>query len=154
MHIELIIALILIVGMFCQWLAWQRYVNISAAIHFQADFGSRRIFSLAAPGDIKKTDKHRISESYQGSLLFGDDITYSDMVRAVSSGRQVKSTRLSEEFNWQTYLDKYKDTRLPLFVINNKGMVEPFTANHTIQPESGSIILALDNVEETAAESA
>lgn len=121
----------------------QRYVNAIAAVHYRADFGADRIFSLVAPAEINQADKHKASGSYQGNLLFGDDVTYSELVRMVSKGRQVKTTTLTEEFDWDTYWEKYGESRLQLFVIDAKGIAKPFTANNDLKPAIGSIVLAL-----------
>lgn len=124
-------------------LSHQRYVNVIAAIHYSADFGERRVFRLASSTDKRKADKHTVSGSHQGSQLFGDKITYATVLSRMSSGGSIKSTTLSDEFDWGTYCQKYAGSRLPLFVIDRKGFVKPFVAEHQLEPSSGSTILAL-----------
>lgn len=124
-------------------LSRQRHLNMISVIHFRADFGTERIFSLIAPEEQKQPDKHRVSGSYLGSQLFGEDITYAELVNRVARGEQIRSTRLSEEFDWELYQEKYASTRLPLLAITTKGMVKPFTTDETLEPGPGSIILAL-----------
>jgi NhaP-type Na+/H+ or K+/H+ antiporter len=126
-------------------LSRQRHLNMLATIHFQADFGARRIFTLTAPADQKATDKFRAGVSYVGNRLFGEDVTYADLVGMVARGRQVKSTRLSDEFDWETYRSKYGASRLPLFMIDPKGLVKPFTSDTELTPTAGSIIISLES---------
>ena len=134
-------------------LSRQRHLNLVSAIHFQADFGAKRIFSLVSRIDQKNPEKLRLSSSYTGNKLFGEDISYSELVGLVSSGSEVKSTRLSAEFDWSTYQAKYQETRLPLLVINPKGMVFPFTAEQELEPKEGSIVIALAAAEGTEPQS-
>ncbi|MFT5693131.1 MAG: NhaP-type Na+/H+ or K+/H+ antiporter [Oceanicoccus sp.] len=122
----------------------RRYVNVIAAVHFRSDFGRDRIFSLAAAGDKNKTDKHRVADSYEGSQLFGEGITYSELVNKVAAGYEVKSTTLTEEFDWAIYKSKYGQLRLSLFEIDPSGRIRPFTVNGDITPSVGSIILSLE----------
>jgi len=129
-------------------LSRQRHLNAISTIHFRADFGSARIFSLAAPADQKQPEKHRTSGTYLGNRLFSQDVTYSDLVGMVSRGRKIKSTTLRDEFDWQTYQEKYSATRLPLMAIDAKGIVKPFTADNELEPKSGSIVIALVSEEE------
>ncbi|MFA7553056.1 MAG: sodium:proton antiporter [Spongiibacteraceae bacterium] len=130
----------------------QRYINVISAVHYRADFGADRIFSLAAAADRNQLDKHKASGSYQGSKLFSDDMTYGDLVSMVVKGRQVKSTTLTEEFDWNTYMEKYEKTRLPLFLIDSKGRVKPFTTDNNLTPAVGSIVLALRMQDEVTEE--
>lgn len=121
----------------------QRYINVISAVHFRADFGVNRIFSLGTPTDNNQSDKHKASGEHQGNKLFGSDVSYSDLVQLVAKGRQIKSTTLSEEFDWDTYMEKYGDTRVQLFLIDPKGVAKPFTDNSDFKPGVGAIILAL-----------
>ena len=125
-------------------LSHQRYVNIIAAIHYSADFGEKRIFRLASSTEKRKADKHTVSGSHQGSELFGEDITYADVMKKVGEGRSIKSTTLTAEYSWEDYQTKYSSFRLPLFLIDNKGFIQPFTSGKPLLPVSGCTILALE----------
>jgi NhaP-type Na+/H+ or K+/H+ antiporter len=124
-------------------LSRQRHLNLVSAMHFQADFGAKRIFSLVSKIDQKNPEKLRLSSSYTGNKLFGEDISYTDLVSLVGSGSEIKSTRLSAEFDWATYQTKYHESRLPLLVIDPKGLVFPFTAEEELEPKEGAIVIAL-----------
>lgn len=129
-------------------LSHQRYVNVIAAIHYSADFGERRTFRLASSSDRRKADKHTVSGSHQGSQLFGEDITYAEVLSKMAEGRVIKSTNLTEEFSWAIYREKYAATRLPLFAIDSRGFVRPFTTDKPQEPAAGSTVLALTTADE------
>ncbi|MGB5325219.1 MAG: cation:proton antiporter, partial [Pseudomonadales bacterium] len=130
----------------------QRYVNIIAAIHYSADFGEQRIFRLASSSDSRRAEKHTVSGSHQGSQLFGEDVTYSDLVNKVNKGHVIKATSLTEEFDWGTYQEKYAGKRTPLFVVDQKQNATPFTVAKKLQPTVGSTILALVDAREELSE--
>lgn len=132
----------------------QRYVNVVSAVHFRADFGGERIFSLASAGDKNKADKHRVTDSYQGNQLFGEGISYSGLANKVANGCEVKSTKLTQEFDWAMYLSRYQDSRLSLFEIDAKGIIQPFTLNNQLSPKPGSTIIGLENSPQPVVESA
>ena len=123
----------------------QSYVNVASAVHFRADFGGERIFSLAAISEQNKTDKHRVANNYQGRQLFGENVSYSGLASKVISGCEVKSTTLTEEFDWAMYQSKYQESRLSLFEIDPKGRILPFIVGRELSPSAGSTIIALES---------
>lgn len=124
-------------------LSHQHYVNVIAGIHYSADFGSSKIYRLASSGDARTAEKHTVSGSVQGSQLFGEAINYGDVVGPASKGASVKWTNITEEFNWETYTQKYNKSRLPLLMIDSKENLHFSTADKAFEPEAGSTVLAL-----------
>lgn len=122
----------------------QRYVNMVSVIHFRSDFGADHIFRLATNGDKNVVDKHKMGSEYQGKMLFGEKTTYSEVTGLIDQGRQIKSTKLTDEFDWEHYKAKYEASRLTLFEISAKGVIKPFSTDVALQPSVGSIILALE----------
>ncbi|MBN7798622.1 cation:proton antiporter [Parahaliea mediterranea] len=121
----------------------QRYVNVIAAIHYRQDFGERRIFRLASDLTRRKAEKHQVTQGYQGSQLFGEDITYGEVMTRVNRGWEIRSTRLTEEFGWEQYRARNGEDCLPLFVIDGKGWITPFTEGGDLAPTAGCTVLAL-----------
>ena len=129
-------------------LSRQRYVNMMSAIHYRADFGADRIYSLAALRDKNQPEKHRVSSSFLGRTLFREGLNWFDLVGYVNRGHRLYSTTLTDEFDWQKYLDKYRDARLPLFLIDKRGVAVPFTVDAELEPTEGSTLIALGLTEE------
>lgn len=121
----------------------QRYVNVIAAIHYQQDFGARRIFRLASDISMRKAEKHQVTQGYQGRQLFGEEVSYGEVLKLLNRGWKIKSTRLSEEFGWEQYQAENGEDYLPLFVIDGKGWIVPFVAGEDLSPGADSIVLAL-----------
>ena len=122
----------------------QHYVNTMAAVHYKADFGDNRVFSLATRVEKNKSEKHKTSENYRGVKLFGDELFYSKIVNLVAKGGQLKSTTLSEEFKWTDYVAQNDELRIPLFHIDEKGVAHPFVSGDDSKPSDNSIIVSLN----------
>ena len=133
-------------------LSRQRYVNVIAALHYRQDFGARRIYRLNSELSRRVPEKHQVTQGYRGSQLFGKDITYSDVLRLVNLGWEIRSTQLTEEFSWEQYRVQHGEHCLPLFVIDGKGWITPFTAEEELKPAAGCTVLSLlpDNETKTA----
>ena len=95
-------------------LSRQRHLNFTSVVHFRNEFGSQRIYAVTAPADEKSSGKKQASKTYVGNRLFGENVSYSDLVSAVLRGRKVTSTTLTEEFTWEAYQNKYGDKRTPI----------------------------------------
>jgi NhaP-type Na+/H+ or K+/H+ antiporter len=128
-------------------LSRQRHLNYVSSVHFRNDFGQQRIYAVTAPADEKASGKKKASDTYIGNRLFGDDVSYADLVSAVLRGRRVTSTTLSEEFTWEAYQNKYGEQRTPLFVIEKGGLIRPFTSDSELEPGKGAEIIALEREE-------
>ncbi|MBR9910997.1 MAG: sodium:proton antiporter [Gammaproteobacteria bacterium] len=131
-------------------LSRQRYLNVISTVHYSADFGADKIYSLVTYADKNQSEKHKSSSSYQGRKLFSEDITYVDLISLVTKGKRIKSTPLTREFDWATYRKKYSGSRLPLFLIDAKGLATPFTIDAELKPGEGAIIIALALQDEAA----
>jgi NhaP-type Na+/H+ or K+/H+ antiporter len=124
-------------------LSRQRYVNVIAANHYRQDFGARRIYWLASDLSVSKPEKHQVTQGYQGSQLFGEEVTYGELLTRINRGWEIRSTLLTEEFGWDEYRAEYGERCLPLFVIDGRGWVTPFVVGGKLSPGAGSSVLAL-----------
>ncbi len=121
-----------------------KHVNIVSAIHFRSDFGHQNIFRLSTAGELNEHKKHKVANSYQGLPLFSENVTHAALSRLVEKGCEIKSTKLTEEFGWENFLSKYTNLRIPLFEIDGKGRIQPFSGDSDRSPPIGSIILAIE----------
>ena len=124
-------------------LSHQPSVNVVAAIHYSADFGSDRVFSIQNEQAGNQGEKHAIASAYQGVKLFDNELSYWQLINLVAKGYQIKSTVLSEAYTWAMYTKQHQADRIPLFVIDNKGFIRPVIASQSIDVTSGSTIIAL-----------
>ena len=91
---------------------------------------------MATTRDQMITDKHKISNRHRGQLLFGEEITHGILANWIRNGAEIRSTQLSEEFDFASYLERNGEDCIPLFSIDEKGRLHPFVVENP--PESSS----------------
>ncbi len=118
-------------------------LDILAALRFRAEFGSNNVFEVATTRDKRITDKHKISTRHHGKQLFGTDVTHGILATWIRNGAEVRSTQLSEEFDFEAYRSRYNEQCIPLFVIDAKERLHIFTAENKLVVEHGGTIISL-----------
>ncbi len=130
-------------------------VNALAALEFQRIFGKRSVFRLASP---------TTSTSEQGELavvapnisktLFSPGMTYSVLEKRLAGGAVIKKTPLSDEFNFDEFLELYGDSAVVLFVIDSDGRLSVQSAKEHPSPKSGQTLISMvDQVADSDRES-
>ena len=114
--------------------------NALAATRYRSEFGAANIYSLQITSEQEgdtKTGKPRI-----GQLAFGDAVSYKTLSAMLGDGAEVRSTRLSDEFDFDEYYKKYFRA-VPLFAINPRGKLSVYTAEQELKPAPGWTIISL-----------
>ena len=118
-------------------------LDILAGLRFRSEFGINNVFELATSREQVITDKHKISTRHRGKQLFGAEVTHGTLASWIRNGAEVRSTQLSEEFDFETYRNRYGEHCLPLFVIDPKDRLQMFTVENNLSPEPGWTIVSL-----------
>lgn len=114
-----------------------------ANLRFKSEFGSKNIYELLTVREQIISDKHKISTRHRGNQLFGEEINYGTLASLLRHGGKVNNTKLSEEFNYENYLQEYENRCVPLFAIDLKNYLHIFTVKNTPAPEAGWTIISL-----------
>jgi len=115
-------------------------VNALAAQRFTGPFGRAEVYQLS-PGENKEAAD--IAHGHGGRVLFSKDATFAAMASRFGAGAQIRTTTLSEEFDFGDYLKKYGARAVPLFVIGSGGRLRVIAADDTAEPQPGQSIMAL-----------
>ncbi|MDH3329829.1 MAG: cation:proton antiporter [Desulfobulbaceae bacterium] len=123
-------------------------MNVAAILHYRLELGRNNVFLIqTAPAD-KVTDRVTISRKINTEILFGRDITYSSLASALSEGGEVRTTKLTSEFGYDEFAQKYDSQATPLFAIDPRKRFHIVTEKKRIHPEAGwSIIYLFDKKE-------
>ena len=112
------------------------------AMNFQPVFGAVNIYEL--PINVEGvTAKHQLATRFRGKHLFGDEVTYNKMAGWLSAGADIRSTLLTDEYSYETYLDSYKDNCIPLFALDTADRMRVYTIEPSFAPVAGWRILGL-----------
>jgi hypothetical protein len=125
-------------------------VNSLTALHFSEIFGRDRVYQLP-PEQLADTKKQVLSQQLRGRFLFDPDASYWQLTARFDAGADVKTTNLTETFDFQTFRDRYRDA-IPLFLIGEGGRLTIFTAEDPPKPSRGQRVVAVVESLEGAAE--
>ncbi len=114
-----------------------------ANLRFKSEFGSNNVYELLTTREQIISDKHRISTRHRGNQLFGEEINYGTLASWLRNGAEVRSTQLSEEFNYKTYLNNNVGRCIPFFTIDAKNHLHIFTTDNMPEPENSWTIISL-----------
>jgi hypothetical protein len=79
----------------------------------------------------------------QGRRLFDSAATYWEITRRFQQGATVKRTGLTDEFGFDDYLEHYRETALPLFVVSESGNVTVLDAKGKVPGKAGQTLISL-----------
>lgn len=123
----------------------QKELNALAAQYYSAAFSRQNIYYLSTDS-IEKDSAEQVSRtavSHDYQTLFNAEITFSKLASLISQNATIKSTNISENFDFEMYKSQYGKRAIPLFAYNSKRQLRFFIDDNTFQPEAGWIVTAL-----------
>jgi NhaP-type Na+/H+ or K+/H+ antiporter len=117
--------------------------NIAAVMHFRPEFGPNNVFVLQSKEDEKVSEKHKVTARRRGRALFGKEVTYGTLSEMLAQGAKPRTTKLTETFNFDDFLEKNGPRALLLFAIDGKGDAHVFTGEGKIIPGPGWSVISL-----------
>ena len=118
-------------------------VNSLAALHFNEVFESSAIYQLPPWEEETKQDKESVSKRLRGRYLFGREVTSGYLARRFALGGVLKKTKLTEEFTFKAFLERYGEDTVPLFLISESDELITFTVENPPVPKAGQTLIAL-----------
>lgn len=118
-------------------------LNELACVRFADEFGRDHVFTL---GNLEEGghEKHRVSGESRGRILFDGSHSLSAILERLKRGAKVKTTTLSEEFNFADYREQHQNS-LPIFSIDENRRVHFPVADQTFEPGPGWTVASLIN---------
>lgn len=114
-----------------------------ASLRFKSEFGANNVYELKTNRDQIIADKHQVSTRHRGYQLFGADITYGKLANWIGNGAEIKKSQLSDEYDFEAFMNNYKDRVIPLFALDNKERLQIFATEKELKPASGWNIISL-----------
>ena len=117
--------------------------NALASLRFKSEFGIHKIFELKTNREQIISEKHSLSTRHRGPQLFNNNITYGQIASLLRQGAEIKSTQLSDEYDYDAYISNRTGQLIPLFAIDQRDRLHIITADQEIAPGSGWSIISL-----------
>ncbi|MFD2189201.1 cation:proton antiporter [Pistricoccus aurantiacus] len=120
----------------------QRELNNLAALHFEHLLGHGKVFRLATQRGHDKRHHQDLALGHL-PLLFGKDVSYSQLASLVSQGATVHRTSLSETYTFEDYQQAHEGQLLPLFCISEAGRIRVASSEKELEPQPGESVISL-----------
>jgi NhaP-type Na+/H+ or K+/H+ antiporter len=118
-----------------------RHLNVMAGMRFMHDLGHHKIFSINSKTNDKA--KLRAADDYRGKTLFSSKVSYSQLASMHAQGATLKTTKLSDSYDYQQYLQQHNSQAIPMFAIDAEQHIHVFSEGGTIKPESGWSVIGM-----------
>jgi len=117
--------------------------NAMAVLRFSPEFGKQ--FTLRLPPSTDSSDRSRHLNERLTQVAFSAEATASQLLSKLADGQVIRSTRLSDEFDYAQWRQRADDV-LPLLSINEKSEVHVFSDGDGYIPGSGHVVVYLGTV--------
>ncbi|MBN1211865.1 MAG: sodium:proton antiporter [candidate division Zixibacteria bacterium] len=118
-------------------------VNSLAALHFLDIFGSSEVYQLPPSGTEDNSKKHALPSYLRGRFLFDKIANYEYLSFRVRSGAIIKKTPLTEEFDYNAFIEIYGQSAIPLFIITENKELKVYTTDKKPTPRAGQTLISL-----------
>ncbi len=111
-------------------------------MRYRQEFGRNNAYAI-------RTGKKDESGDLKVKHLFSTDMTYAKLASMLSKGGTVKSTTLTESYDFPSYKIEHGEKTAPLFAVSPKGAWHAFKGDDDPDPQPGWTILSLIPAEES-----
>jgi hypothetical protein len=126
-------------------MATSRNVEANAMVcaRFRHDFGPRNVFSLRPTGPDEKDQRRMLAHGLRAQPLFGDDVSWTKLASMAAQGATIRSTRITEEFDFEAFNASQNDNSINLFALDASDRLRVFGSTPGFTPEDGWKIVSL-----------
>ncbi|UCG61885.1 MAG: cation:proton antiporter [Candidatus Zixiibacteriota bacterium] len=118
-------------------------VNSLAALHFDDIFGSSEVYQLPPVTTGKSAKPDDMPKHLRGRFLFNPEANFTYLSTLFERGAILKKNSMTEEFGYDSFIVKYGEQALPLFVISESGKLTVCTAATAPSPKPGQAIISV-----------
>jgi NhaP-type Na+/H+ or K+/H+ antiporter len=122
--------------------------NAMVCARFRHDFGPEHVFSISPYSDGDENERKELAFGLKTKVLFGKEVTWAKLASLIGQGAVTKSTKLSDEFDFEAYKLEQKSQSIPLFALDDRGRLKVFAGESSFKPSAGWTIIALQNESE------
>jgi Trk K+ transport system NAD-binding subunit len=118
-------------------------VNALAILNFADTFAKTEMYQLASESHSGPAlDDMGLPLHLRGRTLFDKKATYGSLSSRLSAGATIKTTKLTEEFNYAAFRERHA-TATPMFVLGEDSRLTIITPEKTVSPVAGQRIISL-----------
>ena len=130
----------------CNWL-WALSPNAEAnamvCVRLRPEFGPERVFSVRTAGPEESDARRGLVTGLRSNSLFASDVTWSKLAGLAATGAEPKSTPLTEEYGWETYMSEQGEHAIPLFALDDEDRLRVFGDATEFEPGPGWTVVSV-----------
>ena len=123
--------------------------NSLAALHMADAFERGEMYQLPPLSERTGKELEFSPKHLRARFLFGEGINYYHLNLLFNQGWILKSTKLTESFNFEKMKKHYEDNIIPFFLIDESQKLFISTIENPIKPKSGDLVFALVEEDES-----
>lgn len=120
-----------------------REQNSLACVHYRQEFGRDKVYRLRDLTPQQNDDRASLADSLLAPPLFSDEMTHDRMLEMLEQGWRIQSTRLTNTFGWNEFIDHHGETSILLFAVTDKGDARIASGKRAIELKAGWTVAAL-----------
>lgn len=120
-----------------------REMNTLACLHYRQEFGRERVYRLRNVAPTEGNDRAVLASPLLAPPLFANDMTHARFDELLDQGWRIKSTALTDAFDWANFEEQYGYDVCLLFAKTEKGMLRIASAKRALEPRQGWTVTAL-----------
>ena len=117
--------------------------NSLAALHMSDSFERGELYQLSPLSEKSGKELEFSPKHLRARFLFGEGINYFHLSSLFDNGWILKSTRLSENFNFEAMKNHYGENLITFFLIDTNNRLIISTIENPVKPKSGDLLIAL-----------
>ena len=121
----------------------QREMNSLTSLHYREEFGRDKVYRLRNIGADESSERASFANPLLAPALFGEDMTNSRFQELLDAGWQIKTTTLTEAYDWPQFVEAWGSDLILLFLITDKGNLRMASSKRELEPKPGCAVTAL-----------
>jgi NhaP-type Na+/H+ or K+/H+ antiporter len=120
--------------------------NSLICFHLSEIFGRANVYQLPPVMEAYRGKEFVQPAHLRGRFLFGREATLPYFAQRFEAGSTLEIFRLTKEFNYETFIECYGKSAIPMFLLERDGELHLFTVEENrLTPRPGQILIALIN---------
>ncbi len=117
--------------------------NSLGVLHLEDLFSREELYQLPTVNEQKPENKDKRPQHLHGRFLFGKNYNFYHINNLYQEGYVIKTTRLTDEFDYQAFKAYYDNSLIPMFIIKENKKFIPVTIDFKMDPNPGDYIIAM-----------
>ncbi len=118
-------------------------MNVSSMMHYRLELGANAVFLIQSKVAMNRKDERTTAAILRGRTLFGWDVTYGKLAVMLSKGAEIKTTRLTDTFSYQDFINTHQAEAILLFALDEKKRLHMVIDDKPLAPKSGWLLISL-----------